>query len=124
MSKILVVDDVPSVCELVAVALEEAGYEVVTATSGREAIQHCKKSEFDLLITDLLMPEMDGFELMNSIHRISPNIQMIVMTAGGAISSETYLDLASHRLKACAALEKPLQLPVLLDETRKALGEK
>ena len=121
MSNILVVDDVAVICEFVADTLKGENYNLTSATSGREALEFCKEIDFDLLITDLLMPDMDGFELMSLVRKTLPDIKIIVMTAGGAISSKDYLDLASKRLHVSAALEKPLDQAQLIEETRKAL---
>jgi DNA-binding response OmpR family regulator len=81
MSKlILVVDDKPGIVRLVRGYLEQEGYQVVTATSGREALFASRDHKPDLIVLDLMMPEMDGWEFM-SLHRQERNTPIIMLTA-------------------------------------------
>ena len=68
--KILVVDDEELVLKTVQRLLRKEGYEVITARNGREAIQHAKEGEFDLLVTDIRMPSMNGIEIIRQIRQI------------------------------------------------------
>ena len=83
--KILVVDDQQDHCEVIKMILESKGYEVMTRNSGQEALALLKDSEFDLLITDLSMPEMDGVELLGKAKEVGKDIQVILLTAYGTI---------------------------------------
>ena len=73
--KILVVDDQQDHCEVIKMILESKGYEVMTCNSGQEALALLKDSEFDLLITDLSMPEMYGLELLGKVKEVGKDIQ-------------------------------------------------
>ncbi|MDP2969158.1 MAG: response regulator, partial [Deltaproteobacteria bacterium] len=64
--------------------MSHIGYEVVTAKNGKEALEHLRKEPFTILVTDIKMPEMDGFELMEVVRVEFPDIHIIVMTGHGA----------------------------------------
>lgn len=85
--KAIVVDDEPSVCEAVKAILEDDGLEVVTTTSALDAVQKIKASGFDLVVSDLKMPELDGLGLYEKVSEISPESVFIIITAYGTIQS-------------------------------------
>ena len=78
--KILLVDDEPVILETYSALLSEKGFSVVTASSGREALKTFSGNSFDLVITDLAMPDGDGFKLLEEIKEISPHTPVIVFT--------------------------------------------
>lgn len=78
--KILLVDDEPVILETYSALLSEKGFSVVTASSGREALETFSGNSFDLVITDLAMPDGDGFKLLEEIKEISPHTPVIVFT--------------------------------------------
>lgn len=81
--KILVVDDEKHIVRLVQVNLERAGYEVVTAYDGEEALQKVKQERPDLIVLDVMMPKMDGFEVMKHLKAdpTTRDIPVIMLTA-------------------------------------------
>jgi len=81
MAKILVVDDDQDMREFLEILLTREGYEVASASGGKEAIGLCKKHKFDLVITDLKMPKVDGIDVLKSIKEISPETMVILITA-------------------------------------------
>ena len=85
--KALVVDDEPSVCEAVKAILETEGIEVVTITSSVAAVEDVRKNAYDLIISDLKMPRMDGLEFYDNVKEISPDSVFIIITAFGTIPS-------------------------------------
>ena len=85
--KILVVDDEKSMCDFMEIMLSKEGYEVETTVSGSEAIQRTSSSEYDLIIADLMMPEMSGLELLKKIKKGRPGQDMIVMTAFASVDT-------------------------------------
>jgi DNA-binding NtrC family response regulator len=105
---ILVVDDERAICELLQQVLEKAGHKVVCASNGREAARAVAAGSFDLVITDLLMPECDGLELIAEMRRKFPQVRVIAMTGGGHIPREQYLFIAKN-LGAHSLLEKPFE---------------
>ena len=78
--RILLVDDESIILETYSSLLSEKGFSVVTAASGREALETFSHDSFDLVITDLAMPDGDGFKLLEEIKERSPNTPVIVFT--------------------------------------------
>ncbi len=87
MSSILVIDDKNSMREMVSQTLAEEGYSVESASDGREGIEKAKEKTFDLVITDMKMPEMGGLEVVSNIKEINDETAVIVMTAYGTIET-------------------------------------
>ena len=81
MAKILVVDDDQGMREFLEILLVREGYKVTSASGGKEAIGLCKKHKFDLAITDLKMPKVDGIDVLKTIKEISPETMVILITA-------------------------------------------
>ncbi|MBN2380310.1 response regulator [candidate division WOR-3 bacterium] len=79
--RILIIDDAKDLAEVLSITLTQQGFEVKVVSTGSEAIYLCGKETFDLLITDLNMPEMDGIQLIGSVRKIHPHQRIIVMTA-------------------------------------------
>ena len=69
MARILAVDDEPNIVRLIQVNLERMGYQVETANNGVQALEKIRASRPDLVVSDVMMPEMDGFELLSTIRR-------------------------------------------------------
>jgi DNA-binding NtrC family response regulator len=85
--KALVVDDEASVCQAVKAILETEGMDILATTSSLKAIEHVRKDHFDLIISDLKMPEMNGLDLYERIREISGDSVFIIITAYGTIPS-------------------------------------
>ena len=119
--RILVVDDEPKVAFFFQKNLEmvDNSYLAKAVNSGREALVELQKEHYDLLITDLRMPQMNGLELLEQVRRLSPQTKTILVTAYG--SEEVWQD--AYRLKAFRALSKPLKIPDLLAAVNEALAE-
>ena len=79
----LVVDDVMTVRESLVMALASAGFEVTAASNGKEALEHLEKTDFDVLVTDMWMPEMDGLKLLKEIRGRKPHMRIFGVTGGG-----------------------------------------
>ncbi|MDY6792133.1 MAG: sigma-54 dependent transcriptional regulator [Thermodesulfobacteriota bacterium] len=85
METVLVVDDEKNYPLILGAVLEEEGFEVLTASSGREALEIQQTSDVDLILTDMKMPSMDGIELLEKIKAIDPDLPVIMMTAYGSV---------------------------------------
>ena len=83
MKKILVADDEMAIRLLYSEELKEEGYEVYTATNGREALDIIEKVPLDLVILDIKMPEMDGIEALRQIKEKKPDLPVVLSTAYG-----------------------------------------
>lgn len=78
--RILVVDDEKIICELIERTLKRSNYEVETARNGKTALEKIKESVFDILITDVRMPKINGMEVLREIKKVNPFIEVIVIT--------------------------------------------
>jgi DNA-binding response OmpR family regulator len=88
MSKIMIVDDDPNVRELVSVLLQNHGFETCEAIDGRDAMQKITNDNPDLVIIDIMMPNMDGFELCRNLRRYYENMPVLMLTAKGELASK------------------------------------
>jgi CheY-like chemotaxis protein/anti-anti-sigma regulatory factor len=86
-SRVLIVDDDESVRVTTAAILEQEGYEVATASDGREALEMAARSHYDLVLTDLRMEDMDGMTLLHELQTRHPNVVTIVLTGYASIES-------------------------------------
>lgn len=118
--KILIVDDEEAILDTVSKFVSHIGYEVVTAKNGKEALEHLRKEPFTILVTDIKMPEMNGFELMEIVRVEFPDIHIIVMTGHGA--SYTFTDVVSAG--ATDYLPKPFSFDEMRAKVNRVVREK
>ncbi len=116
-ARILIVDDDPDVRLVLRRMLEPDGYEVGEAGHGREALEVIGNRPFDLVITDLIMPEQEGIETIQTFHRRYPEVKIIAIS--GAYGSD-YLRIAKH-LGAHEVMQKPLRLEAVLSTVSRLL---
>lgn len=119
--RILVVDDDGDVRELVCRMLEQDGYEAVPAEGGRQALERLDLIAPDLVITDVVMPEVDGFEVLLKLRHLAPRAGALVMSGGGRVAPDLYLETA-RRLGASAVLRKPFTRAEMLAAVHQILG--
>ncbi|HHY74027.1 MAG TPA: response regulator transcription factor [Bacillus bacterium] len=81
VKKVLVVDDEHNIREMIASYLQNEGYETIEAANGKSAVQTVKNEQIDIVLLDIMMPEMDGYEALKEIHAIQKNIPVIMLTA-------------------------------------------
>ncbi len=87
MPRILVIDDDPMILEVIAETLSTNGYEVATAPSGESGIRELESNYYDLVLSDLVMPDVDGMEVLNHAANSSPKTVCIIITGYGTIKS-------------------------------------
>ena len=116
-ASILVVDDQPSMQDALNTSLRSEGYRVATACSGEEALTRIEAQEFDIVLTDLVMPGLNGLDLLERSRVLDPGAAVIVMT--GYATLETAV--AALRRGACDYLEKPFSLDELTRCVRRLL---
>src|SRR2546425_12999557 len=109
-AKILVVDDEVKLKTALVETLSEHGYEVVGYTSGHEALAALREQTFDVLITDLMMPEMGGIALLQAGLDIDPDLVGIIMTGHGTIQTA----VEAIRPGAFGFVLKPFKLQIFL----------
>jgi CheY-like chemotaxis protein len=103
---ILIVDDDDQIREMLQLLLEAGGHRVEVAADGKVASRLIADRVFDLVLTDVLMPERDGLEFIGEVRKIQPAMKIIAMSGGGHIARESYLKIAKA-FGANAVLEKP-----------------
>lgn len=120
MASVLVVDDEVPILQLLRKTLEGAGYQVWEALTGNEGLRQVCAQPIDVVITDILMSDMDGLEMIGELHRNFPKIRIIAISGGSK-----YLDYCSvaKMLGAHETLNKPFELQELLDAVARQVGE-
>jgi DNA-binding NtrC family response regulator len=121
MPHILVIDDDDLIRSLVQRALVNAGYEVTLAPNGRKGLAAFQAAPADLVITDLVMPDMEGLEAIIEFRRRAPGLKIIAMSGGGVGWGTDYLKMAK-KFGASGILNKPFELGELSDLVGKLLG--
>ena len=117
MIRILLAEDDEAMRIYLARALENAGYEVVAVDRGTDALPHLEREHFDLLLSDIVMPEMDGIELAQRCAELCPQTKVMFITGFAAVTLKASRD-APH----AKVLSKPFHLRDLVDEVNKMLA--
>jgi two-component system cell cycle response regulator CpdR len=117
MIRILLAEDEEAMRTYLARALEKAGYEVVAVDRGTAALPLLKDSHFDLLLSDIVMPEMDGIELAQHCAEVSPDTKVMFITGFAAVTLK-----ASREAPQAKVLSKPFHLRDLVLEVERIFG--
>lgn len=121
-ARILVVDDEPDTVGLLELTLRTAGFEIHTARSGQEGLRLALDTQYDLLLLDVMMPDLSGFDLMRSLQELngaSASSPIVILTARGRPEDRE----AGERLGAVGYLVKPASRGQLLDTIARALNQ-
>ena len=118
MLRILLAEDDDAMRAYLARALENAGYEVVAVDRGTDALPYLANERFDLLLSDIVMPEMDGIELAQRCAEISPETRVMFITGFAAVALK-----ASREAPRAKILSKPFHLRDLVLEVQRVFGE-
>jgi len=118
MIRILLAEDEDAMRTYLARALENAGYEVVAVDRGTAAIPLLEMGDFDLLLSDIVMPEMDGIELAQRCAEISPKTKVMFITGFAAVTLK-----ASREAPQAKVLSKPFHLKDLVLEVERVFGQ-
>ena len=118
MQTILLAEDDDSMRSFLAKALERAGYDVVSYGNGAEALQGLKVKPVTLLLTDIVMPEMDGIELAKRAAELNPEMKIMFITGFAAVALQQY----SEAPQRARILSKPIHLKDLVREVDKMLA--
>ncbi|MGZ5121036.1 MAG: sigma-54-dependent transcriptional regulator [Burkholderiales bacterium] len=116
MSNILVCDDERSICEMLEIALRKEGHKVETVTSGEAAKRKIDSALFDVVVTDIRMPQTNGIEVLRHAHQISPDTAVVLITAVDDIEA------AVAAVKAGGAADYIRKSPALIDDIRVAIS--
>ena len=117
MARVLVIDDDPVILKVIADTLKTQKHEVSTAPDGRSGIVELESDQYDLVITDLMMPESGGMEVLDSVLSISPRTKCIILTGYGTIKNS----VEAIKKGAFDYLTKPVTAPEILLVVEKAL---
>jgi DNA-binding NtrC family response regulator len=116
--RILLVEDRDSLRRLLARALADDGYEVAPAATGGDAVRLLGERPFDLVLTDLKLPDRSGLEVLAASRRAQPQVPVVVLTGYGSVGAA----VEAMKLGAYDFLEKPLELPDLARLVARAIG--
>ena len=118
MHKIILAEDDNDMRRFLVKALENAGYEVVSYDNGRSAYDRLREEPFELLLTDIVMPEMDGIELARKATELDPDMKVMFITGFAAVA----LNPDNQAPKDAKVLSKPFHLRDLVTEVQKLLA--
>ena len=119
--RVLLIDDEQMVRKIVRKMLERSSHDVTEAENGRLGLEQLKTAAFDLVITDIIMPEMEGVETLMTVRERYPNVKVIAMSGGGRTGNIDFLS-AAEKLGASAILHKPFTLGSLTAALEQAFG--
>lgn len=123
MTRILVVDDEELARFTLREVLESAGYEVAEARNGKECVDRQRATPFDLIVTDIIMPEKEGVETIIELRQDYPTLKIIAISGGGRTRNLDFLKLA-QQYGADGILAKPFTDDQLLDAVKEQLRYK
>jgi two-component system cell cycle response regulator CpdR len=118
MAKIILAEDDNDMRRFLVKALQNAGYDVISFDNGLSAYQRLREEPFELLLTDIVMPEMDGIELARRAAELDPDIKIMFITGFAAVA----LNADSNAPKQAKVLSKPIHLRELVTEVQKMLA--
>lgn len=118
MNKILLAEDDNDMRRFLAKALANAGYDVISYDNGASAYERLREEPFTLLLTDIVMPEMDGIELARRATELDPDLKVMFITGFAAVA----LNPESNAPKEAKVLSKPFHLRDLVNEVEKMLA--
>lgn len=118
MIRILLAEDDEAMRTYLARALEHAGYDVTAVDRGTEALPYLMRERFDLLLSDIVMPEMDGIELAQRCAELSPSTKVMFITGFAAVTLR-----ASREAPQAKVLSKPFHLRDLTLEVQRVFGQ-
>lgn len=119
--RVLLVDDEEMVRKVVRMMLKRSGHDVTEAENGRIGLERLKAGTFDLAITDIVMPEMEGLDMLMTVRQLYPGMKVIVMSGGDRTGNSDVLGTA-ERLGASAIMHKPIMLRDLTAALNRAFG--
>ena len=122
MASILLIDDDHDFRMITAQVLRQAGHTVSEAPDGKTGLKLYHAGAYDLIITDMAMPDMDGVELMVGLQHTAPRPRVIAISGGSRFSNPVYLPMAK-KLGAQRALQKPFRPEELLQAVAEVLAE-
>ncbi|HDP99280.1 MAG TPA: response regulator [bacterium] len=121
MKRILIIDDDDQFREMLCAMLEKEGFQVEEAADGDIGIELQRKRPFDLILTDIIMPNKEGIGTIIDLRHDFPDVKIIAISGGGRIVPNNYLDVA-EKLGAHRTLSKPFERKELISVIRELIG--
>lgn len=118
---VLLVDDEPVIRHTLRKMLQRAGHEVVEGANGLEGLMHLEERGIELVLTDIIMPVMNGIEFIKQARQLRPSLNMIAMSGGGRIDNTDHLQ-AARAHGASATLHKPFRADALYQAIAESFG--
>lgn len=122
MTRVLLIDDEDPFRKTIAKLLARAGYEVVEAENGQVGLRMFERESFDAIVTDIIMPDIEGLELIRTVRAQNPKIPVVAMSGGGRVCGMQPLKVAKI-LGASTVLFKPFDRNELMEAMAAALGK-
>ncbi|MDH5433249.1 MAG: response regulator [Gammaproteobacteria bacterium] len=122
MALVLIVDDDPQMLRLIKDVVSLDNHDVLLAEDGELAMDYFEHQQPDLMITDILMPNKEGLELISEVREKFPNLKIIAYSGGGAADPQSYLEFASG-MGADRVFSKPMPLAELRQEIQALISE-
>jgi DNA-binding response OmpR family regulator len=121
MAQVLVVDDEEPMRKFIRIVLQQDGYSVAESSNGKNAIEIIRDTSIDLMISDVVMPDMDGIELIRETRKAHPKMKILAISGAGIGGPWLYLNIAEC-LGADAILMKPFSPDQLIEKVSAVLG--
>ena len=118
MANILICDDDKEIVEAISIYLSQEGYQIFKAYNGREAIEVLQKEDIQLLLIDIMMPEMDGIQALKEIKKIDGGAKVIMCSAMG----QQAMVIESIQAGAKDFIVKPFQAERVIEAVKKVVG--
>jgi DNA-binding response OmpR family regulator len=120
MPTILIVDDDSMVRKLLVKAFQIDDYTTLEASDGNSALRIFRDEDIDVVITDIVMPDMEGIETIRELRKINPDVKIIAFSGGGSLSPDGYLKIAAS-MGARYTFQKPFNINELKETVKKLL---
>ena len=118
--RILIIDDEVQIREMLGQMLSREGYDVINAPDGKVGMKICREQHVDLIITDIIMPEKDGIEMILELRHVFPDLKVIAISGGGRLGPDGYLEMA-QKLGAHRTFFKPFNRKEILEAVKELL---
>ena len=122
MARILVIDDDPTIRSLVSGILERSGHSIVEAIDGRAGLAIFARESFDLVVTDIVMPEQEGIETIGAIRRLNRAVPILAISGSATIGGSGDYLRAAAALGASGTLQKPFALDAIVEAVEQLLA--
>ena len=120
-ARILLIEDDPHALLAIEILLSHLGYKVETARNGREGLKKFRANAPDLVLTDIIMPEVEGIETIIAMRQLRPDAKIVAMSGGGPMNRESLLDM-TVKLGATDSLAKPFDDDQLAQVVERSLA--